>query len=298
MVENRTAGDRIRVAVTYGIVIFLGLLCFLPLWNMLCISFSSAAAVTAKRVTFWPVQFTVMAYREIVQDAQFARSFGISVLRVVLSLCLNMTMTVLMAYPMTRTEDEFRGRNAYMGVIIFAMLFSGGLIPHYLVIKKLGLVNTIWALVLPGAVPIFNMILMMNFFLGIPKALEEAAAIDGANPFQILFHVYVPCAKAVIATVALFSIVGSWNDFMGGLIYMTKVRNYPLLSYIQSLNVDLAKLMQAGETDAQTLANLAEVSGQNLDAAKIVVAVVPLMLIYPMLQKYLITGIVMGSVKE
>ena len=139
--------------------------------------------------------------------------------------------------------------------------------------------------------------MVMNFFIGIPKSLEEAAIIDGATPFQVLTRVFIPCAKPSIATVALFSIVGNWNDFYSGLIYMTKIKNYPVMTYIQSLSVNLEELIKAGGS-ANALANAAEVSNQNLNAAKIVVAVIPLLLIYPLLQKYLITGIVMGSVKE
>ncbi len=297
MIENTSIKSRIRVVIIYAIIILLGLLCLLPLWNVVCISFSSSAAVAAKKVGLLPVQFTTAAYAKILEDSQFWRSFGISVIRVVLGLAINMILIVLMAYPLSKTKSEFGARNIYMGFLIFAMLFSGGMIPTYLVIKKLGLLNTIWALVLPGAVPIFDIILVMNFFIGIPKSLEEASVIDGATPLQILLYVYLPCSKPSMATVALFSIVGHWNDFFGGLIYMTKIKNYPLLTYIQSLSINLEELVKAG-TDAATLTNLAEVSNKNLNAAKIVVAVVPLLLIYPFLQKYLITGIVLGAVKE
>ena len=204
---------------------------------------------------------------------------------------------MLMAYPLSKSKREFKGRNIYMDLLIFAMLFNGGMIPTYIVIKNLGLLNTIWALILPGAVPIFSVIMVMNFFMGVPKALEEAAVIDGATPLQVLTKVYLPCSKPVIATIALFSIVGSWNDFFSGLLYMTKVNNYPLQTYIQSLNVKLEDMLNAGGS-ISSLVNIMDVSAQNLNAAKIVVSVIPLLLIYPLLQKYLITGIVVGSVKE
>lgn len=177
------------------------------------------------------------------------------------------------------------------------MKCNGGMIPTYIVIKNLHLLNTIWALILPASVPVFSVILLMNFFNGVPKALEEAAIIDGANQFQVLFKIVVPCAKPSIATVSLFSIVGSWNDFFGGLIYMQRVEDYPIMTYIQSLSIDLQELVQNSASSA-ALENVAELSNRNLNAAKIVVAVVPLLLIYPFLQRYLISGIVMGSVKE
>ncbi|KLU54851.1 ABC transporter permease [Paenibacillus sp. VT-400] len=289
--------DRIGRFAIYAIVIMLALVCLLPLWNIVAISFSSSEAVSANAVGLVPVNFTTAAYTKIIEDAQFWRSFGISVLRVALALVLNMILIILMAYPLSKSKRDFKGRNIYMNIMIFAMLFSGGMIPSYLLIKNLDMLNTIWALVLPGAVPIFSVILVMNFFSAVPKALEEAAFIDGANPLQVLFKVYVPVSIPALATVALFSIVGTWNDFFGGLIYMTKVSNYPLMTYIQSLNVNIADLLQAG-TNSSELSNLTEISNKNLNAAKIVVAVIPLLLIYPLLQKYFVTGIVVGSVKE
>ncbi len=297
MVQKKGIVSNMGKGAIYLIVFLLGVICLLPLLNIVAVSFSGSAAVAANRVGIFPVDFTVAAYEKILGDHQFWRSFGISVARVVLALLLNLILIMLMAYPLSKSKREFKGRNIYMDLLIFAMLFNGGMIPTYIVIKNLGLLNTIWALILPGAVPIFSVIMVMNFFMGVPKALEEAAVIDGATPLQVLTKVYLPCSKPVIATIALFSIVGSWNDFFSGLLYMTKVNNYPLQTYIQSLNVKLEDMLNAGGS-ISSLVNIMEVSAQNLNAAKIVVSVIPLLLIYPLLQKYLITGIVVGSVKE
>lgn len=297
MIENRGIGGVTRKAVIHIIVFMLGLMCLLPLLNILAISFSGSAAVAANKVGFLPVDFTTAAYKKILEDHQFWRSFFISVVRVSIAVVLNIVLIVLMAYPLSKNKREFKGRNIYMNLLIFAMLFNGGMIPTYLVVKDLGLLNTIWALILPGAVPIFSVIMVMNFFNGVPKALEEAAVIDGATPLQVLVKVYIPCSKPVIATIALFSIVGSWNDFFSGLIYMTKVENYPLQTYIQSLSVKLEDMLNSGGSISSLINNM-EISSQNLNAAKIVVSVIPLLIIYPLLQKYLITGIVVGSVKE
>lgn len=297
MVENRSFHSKVRVTIIYAIVLLLGVSCLLPLLNILAISFSGSAAVSANRVGVVPVDFTLTAYDKILSDGQFWHSFLISVIRVVLALALNLAVTIPMAYAMTKSKREFRARNVYMNLLIFAMLFNGGMIPTYILVKNLGLLDSIWSLVLPGALPIFNVIMLMNFFLGIPKSLEEAALIDGASPFQVLLRIMVPCAKPSIATVSLFSIVGSWNDFFSGLIYMRKVENFPIMTYIQSLNVDIQELLKSGASSS-TLENVTELSNKNLNAAKIVVAVIPLLLIYPILQKYLITGMVMGSVKE
>lgn len=286
-----------RITIIYIIVILLGLGCLFPLLNIVAISLSGSAAVSANKVGILPVDFTLIAYDKIVSDGQFWRSFMISVIRVFLALLLNLAVTVPMAYAMTKSKKEFRARNIYMNLLIFAMLFNGGMIPTYILVRNLGMLNSIWALVLPGALPIFNVILLMNFFLGIPKSLEEAALIDGASPFQVLLKIMIPCAKPCLATVSLFSIVGSWNDFFSGLIYMQKLEDYPIMTYIQSLNVDIQQLLKSGASSS-TLENVTELSNRNLNAAKIVVAVIPLLMIYPILQKYLITGMVMGSVKE
>lgn len=297
MVENKRISARIGRVVIYTIVISLGLICLLPLWNIVAISFSSSEAVTANAVGLMPVNFTIETYKMIMEDSQFWRSFSISVQRVILSLIINMILIVLMAYPLSKSKRHFRGRNIYMNLLIFSMLFNGGMIPTYLVVKNMNLLNTIWSLVLPGAVQVFSIILIMNFFISVPKSLEEAAIMDGANPLQVLFKVYIPISLPALATVALFSIVGNWNDFFSGLIYMTKVSNYPLMTYIQSLSVNIEELLKSG-ANVSSLENTMQVSNRNLNAAKIVVSIVPLLIIYPLLQKYFITGIVVGSVKE
>jgi putative aldouronate transport system permease protein len=289
----------IRHAVIYLIVIILALSCLVPMMNVVALSLSSSSAVAANAVGLWPVNLTFAAYERIMSDQQFWRSFGISVTRVIVSLLLNLLMIVTMAYPLSKSKKVFRTRKLFMSVMVFAMLFSGGMIPTYLVVRNLGLLNTIWSLILPSAVPIGSVILVMNFFRGIPKSLEESARIDGANPLQILGRIYIPMSLPCLATVSLFSIVGSWNDFFSGLIYMTKTENYPLMTYIQTLSVNIAETMQqAGNLTSEQLQSLLAVSDRNLNAAKIVVAVVPLLIIYPLLQKYFVQGIVVGSVKE
>ncbi|WP_429961657.1 carbohydrate ABC transporter permease [Enterococcus sp. AZ083] len=289
----------IRHAVIYLIVIVLALSCLVPMLNVVALSLSSSSSVAANAVGLWPVDLTLAAYERIMSDQQFWRSFGISVIRVVISLLLNLVMIVTMAYPLSKSKKVFRTRKLFMSVMVFAMLFSGGMIPTYLVVRNLGLLNTIWSLILPSAVPIGSVILVMNFFRGIPKSLEESARIDGANPLQILGRIYIPMSLPCLATVSLFSIVGSWNDFFSGLIYMTKTENYPLMTYIQTLSVNIAETMQqAGNLTSEQLQSLLAVSDRNLNAAKIVVAVVPLLIIYPLLQKYFVQGIVVGSVKE
>ena len=289
----------IRQFIIYVVVILLTLSCLIPLMNVISLSFSSSQAVASNKVGLWPEEFTFAAYEKIINDAQFWRSFGISVFRVALALIINLFMIVTLAYPLSKSVKVFRSRKVFMNIMVFAMLFSGGMIPSYLVVRYLGLINSVWALILPGAVPIGSVILVMNFFRSVPKSLEESALLDGANPWQILTRIYIPISLPSLATVSLFSIVGSWNDFFGGLIYITKVENYPLMTYIQSLSVNIAETLQkAGGMSTQQLQALLSVSNRNLNAAKIVVAIVPLLVIYPFLQKYFVQGIVVGAVKE
>jgi len=289
----------IRQFVIYVIVILLTLSCLVPLLNVLSLSLSSSQAAAGNQVGLWPVDFTWAAYERIINDTQFWRSFGISVFRVFVALILNLVMIVTLAYPLSKSRKVFRTRRFFMGLMVFAMLFNGGMIPTYLIVRNLGLINSVWSLILPGAVPIGSVILVMNFFRGVPKSLEESALLDGANAFDVLRKIYIPISLPSLATVSLFSIVGSWNDFFGGLIYMTKIENYPLMTYIQSLSVNIAETLQnASGMTSEQLQSLLAVSDRNLNAAKIIVAIVPLLVIYPFLQKYFVQGIVVGAVKE
>lgn len=285
--------NKLMDTVVWLIVILMTLCCLLPLLNTLAISFSNNSAVNANQVGILPVGFTLSSYKKLLEDDQFWRSAWISVLRVVLGTGLNMLMMILLAYPLSRSKNRFASRDIYMKLIIFAMLFNGGLIPGYIIVSKLHLLNTIWALVLPGAVPVFNVILLMNFMKGLPEALEEAAVIDGASEWTILTRVVLPISKPGLATMALFCIVGHWNDYFQGLIYMRTPSKYPLQTYIQQLTIDVSQI-----TDPQQLIYFMTISTRTLNAAKIVVATVPLLVIYPFLQRYFVTGIVIGAVKE
>ena len=285
--------NKLMDTVVWLIVILMTLCCLLPLLNTLAISFSNNSAVNANQVGILPVGFTLSSYKKLLEDNQFWRSAWISVLRVVLGTGLNMLMTILLAYPLSKSKNRFASRDIYMKLVIFAMLFNGGLIPGYIIVSKLHLLNTIWALVLPGAVPVFNVILLMNFMKGLPEALEEAAMIDGASEWTILTRVVLPISKPGLATVALFCIVNHWNDYFQGLIYMRTPSKYPLQTYIQQLTIDVSQI-----TDPQQLIYFMTISTRTLNAAKIVVATVPLLVIYPFLQRYFVTGIVIGAVKE
>ena len=201
MVQTKGFSGKIATVLVYFIVAVLALFCLMPIVHTIALSFSDKAAAMAGMVTFWPVKPTTAAYEAILKDRQFWRSFLNSVYRVLLGGSVNMGLTILMAYPLSKTKKVFPQRNIYMWYLVFSMLFNGGLVPNYLLISELGLLDSIWSLILPGAVPIFNVIILMNFFRGLPPELEEAARIDGANPWVILFRIFVPLAVPSIATV-------------------------------------------------------------------------------------------------
>ena len=293
MTKKIKPGKLISRIIIWAVVILLTLSCLLPLINMVAISFSGSNAVSANKVGLLPGDFNTSAYKKLLGDAQFWKSFLISVERVVLGTFINMVFTISMAYPLSKSRNRFRAREIYMKIVIFAMLFSGGIIPLFMVVSKLHLTNTIWSLVLPGAVPVFNVILLINFFKGVPDSLDEAARIDGAGPLTVLLKIYLPVSLPALATVALFAIVNHWNDYFSGLIYMSKAEMYPLQTYIQQLTVDLTQI-----TDANQLKQLASMNNRTFNAAKIVVSTIPLLIIYLFLQKYFVTGMVIGAVKE
>jgi putative aldouronate transport system permease protein len=294
MVKDNTLGSLLIDIIVIVVLVILALSTILPLWYTLCLSLSDKSAAAAGFVTLWPVGFNLTSYQSIVGDSQFFNSFWISIKRVVLGTGAELIATLLMAYPLSKSVRQFPARNVIMWFLIFAWLFSGGLIPWYQTMKSIGMINNIWGLVLGNSLPIFNVILAVNFFRNLPKEIEEAALIDGAGPWQIFLQIYLPLSKPMIATIALFSMVYHWNEFFNGLVLSTRQAFYPLQTYIQQqiVVINTATLTQ------DQIQMLNEISNQTLDAAKIFIAMIPILLIYPFLQKYFIQGITLGSVKE
>ena len=294
--QYKTRANRIFHFVNIFILAVVSLLCVLPFINLLAISFSDSAAVAAGAVGFTPVDFTLSAYEYALKGGKFIRALFISFERVFLGVGLNLILMVLTAYPLSKTRKKVAGRNIYMVYFVITMLVSGGMIPTYLVVTGLGLKDTIWALILPGALPVYNMVNLMNFMRGIPEEIEEAAAIDGASPFQILTRVLLPILKPALATVGLFCIVTHWNDWFSGMIYMNNPDNYPLQTYLQSLLQNFEQLLRTQSSqDIQAL--LAQMDARTGRAAQLFLGAIPVMVIYPFLQKYFTKGLVLGSVK-
>ncbi|MFD2671156.1 carbohydrate ABC transporter permease [Marinicrinis sediminis] len=293
MIEERSVANRFFNGLNVFILIAITLLCVYPVWYTFVVSVSDKAAVSAGDVFFWPKGFTLGSYELIIDDGQFFKSFFISVQRVVLGALVTFFVILLMAYPLSKTSKEFAPRNYIMWLLIFAMLFNGGLVPWYMTMKSLGMINNIWGLVLGGGLPVFNVILVMNFFRNLPKEMEESALIDGAGPWRILFNIFLPLSKPVLATILVFTIVYHWNEFFQALVLMTKNENYPLQTYIRQVAV----VIDPSKIDAEAAKRMSGMSNQTLNAAKIFISMLPLLVIYPFFQRYFVKGITLGSVK-
>jgi putative aldouronate transport system permease protein len=274
-------------------LILAGLICLIPMIHIAAVSFSSSAAAATGKVTLWPLDFSLNSYDYVAKRAAFWRSMGVSVQRIVLGGSINLLLVILTAYPLSKERSEFGARTFFAWAFFITMLFGGGLIPWYMVIRQFKLIDTIWALVLPGAVPVFSMILMLNFFRQVPKDLAEAAEIDGAGHWMTLFGIYVPVSTPALATILLFSLVGHWNSWFDGLILMNKPDNYPLQSYIQTIVVQRTY----SQLTREEIEQLATISDKTLRSAQIFIGSIPIVLVYPFLQKYFVKGIVLGGVK-
>lgn len=295
MVEHYSLSRKLFIGFNYVFLAFLAIICILPLVNVLALSFSSTGAIEQGRVTFWPVEFSTFAYEYIAQNKPFQTSIWVSVQRVVLGVGFNFILTILTAYPLSRETTQFRYRTLYVWIFVFTMLFHGGLIPTYVVVKELGLIDTIWSLVLPGAVPIFNVVLLLNFFRNLPKELTEAALIDGAGHWKILWTIMVPLSLPAQATVTLFAIVAHWNEWFHGLIFMNNPIHYPLASYLQTVIIqyDLSAF-----SDPAMMEIITKLNNRAIRASQIFLGALPVLVLYPFLQRYFMSGIVLGSVKE
>lgn len=290
---KETIGRRVYLRVNAVLLLLVAAICLIPILHVIALSFSSSSAVMAGRVTLWPIQPTLASYNILMQRSDFFDSFRMSLYRVVLGTIVNLALIVITAYPLSKQKAQFHGRTIYAWYMIITIIFSGGLIPTYMVVKQIGLVNSIWALILPGAVPVWNTVLMMNFYRNLPREIEESAFIDGANHMTVLIKLYVPLSAPAVATVALFTIVGHWNSWFDGLIYLNTPSKYPLQTFLYMVGT---AIMQ-GSTTTENVEYMREISDRTLRSAQIVIAMVPVLLAYPFLQKYFTKGIVMGSVK-
>jgi len=276
-----------------GFLIIVSLLCLLPIIHIAAVSLSDSSAASAGLVGLLPKDFTLSSYKFVLKRVEFWRAMLVSFRRIILGGSINLLLSILIAYPLSKENRKFRWRTVYAWIFFITVLFNGGLIPWYMVIRNLGLLDTIWALVLPGAVPVFNIVLLLNFFRQLPKEFEEAGFVDGASHWTLLWKIYVPTSTPALATITLFSLVNHWNSWFDGIILMNRPEHYPMQSYLQTVVVrrDISLL------GAHDRAELQQISERTVKAAQIFLGSLPILVVYPFLQRFFVKGIVIGSVK-
>ncbi|WP_217596853.1 carbohydrate ABC transporter permease [Cohnella sp. GbtcB17] len=271
----------------------ISLLCVLPMLHIFAVSLSGKSAADSNLVAFIPIDFSVESYAKTFENANFLSATGVSILRSLTGTVLGMIVVMLAAFSLSRSNAEFRSRSFYVWFFLIIMIFDAGLVPHYMLNQKLGLVNSFWVLILPGLVNVWNMILMMNFFRAIPKDLDEAAIVDGATHFRIFAAIYLPVSLPAIATLSLFTLVGHWNSWFDGMLYMRSADQWPLATLLQTIVV-VQDFSKTGINPEQ----LEMLSNRSVKAAQIFIAMLPILAVYPLLQRYFVKGIVLGAVKE
>jgi putative aldouronate transport system permease protein len=291
-----TLKEKIGSVIITIILVFLGICCLYPFVNIAVISVSSIRAVQAGEVYLWPVEFNIDVYKEVIRDGQIFAAMKNTVILTVVGTALCMASTILSAYALSK--KRLMGRGVFMGIIVFTMMFSGGMIPNFLLIRSLGLMDSYWALWLGGLQSSYNMIVLRTFFQTIPDSLEEAAQIDGASDPYILVRIVLPLSGAALATITLFYAVGWWNTYFNAMMYITTTTKQTLMvklrQMLDAMQV-LASQAQGGVSEGSGITNIA---GETFKAASILVAMLPIMCVYPFLQKYFTKGVMIGSVKE
>ena len=291
-----TFGERIFYKFNYTIIAISAFLCLYPFLYIVATSLSSNRAVNSGEVFLWPVEFTVEAYRQLLQHGQIFHAMRNSVVLAGFGTLFNMLLTILCAYPLSK--PRLRGKGIIMGFIVFTMLFSGGMIPNFLLVRMLGLMDTYRALWFTGFMSATNMIIMRTSFQALPDSLEEAAQIDGANDPYILTRIVLPLSKAMLATISLFYLVGWWNAYFAPMLYIQSSDRYPLMVRLRQM-LDTAQMITvqgiAGEGTEGAMQTF--VAAESFQAATILVSVLPIICVYPLLQKYFVKGVMIGSIK-
>lgn len=281
--------------LNYLIMLFVIICTIFPLYYCAIVSISSGAAVTRGEVVFAPIGFNITAYKVVFSNSQFLRSYGNTILYTFLGTAINIALTILCAYPLSR--PNLKGRKVLNYLFMLTMFVNGGMIPMYLQVKSLGMLDTIWSIVLPGAISTYNMIIMRSFFSSIPEEMHEAAEIDGADHFQVLFQVVIPLSQTILATLILFYAVGHWNSYLSALLYLSDPKKMPLQMVIRKMVIDsdIANMTTANASSSSGTDTL--LTENKLKYAIVIVSVLPMILIYPFLQKYFVKGVMIGGVK-
>lgn len=290
---GETRGDKLFGFINSLLLVMILLIVLYPLVFVLSASISNPAAVSRGELWLFPKEITFVGYQKVFQNREILTGYGNTLLYTVVGTTVNLLLTILAAFPLSRTN--LPGRNVIMFALVFTMFFSGGLIPSYLVVKKLGLLNSMWALVLPGAVSVYNIIIMRTFFrTSVPYEVQEAAMIDGCTTLQILYRIMLPLSMPIIAVMVLFYSVDHWNSYFSALIYLTDRDKFPLQLILREILIQNQMDKMAGGASA-----LSEqiMYGQAIKYAVVIVANLPVFLLYPFLQRYFVKGMTIGAIK-
>jgi len=289
-VGKTTLGRKCFLAVNACVLIALAAVTLYPFLYVLAASFSDRMFIIRGSVGILPKGFNTYAYQNVFEYPYLWRSYGNTVFYVILGTAINMLLTVLGAYPLSR--KQFYGRKTISFLLVFTMWFNAGMIPTFLVVRGVGLYNTIWAMVLPGAISTYNLIVVRTFFSAQPVEMEEAALIDGCNDWQVLIKIILPLSVPVLMTITLFYMVGHWNSFMPALMYLRSKELYPLQMILREIVLQslVSEENLEGGADEPVLA-------ESVKYATIVVATVPILCVYPFIQRYFVTGVMIGAVK-
>jgi putative aldouronate transport system permease protein len=291
---SKTILSKLYDMANYFLLSIIGISCLLPVIHIFAVSLSDSASASANLVMFVPKGFNLKSYREVLHSQFFLSSAGIAIARTIIGTSINVIVMLLTAYPFSYDEKELKGRNMLMFFLIVPMMFSGGLVPTFLLLRQVRLINSFWVLIIPWSVQIFNIIILMNFFRNLPQSIRESAMIDGASHITIIFKVYVPISTAAMATLILFAAVWHWNDWFTGLVFLNDNNKWPLQTFLRQLTLPIS---DPSRLTKEKIDELAKMSNRSFKSAQIFISVLPLLIVYPFLQKYFIKGIVLGSVK-
>ncbi|SFM17615.1 putative aldouronate transport system permease protein [Paenibacillus sp. 1_12] len=289
---NDTKGESLFYVVNYIVMTLVALSCLLPIINIFAVSVSNQNAVASGFVSLWPIGFNLDSYKALLKGTNIVLAFQNSVVITLVGVLLSMLFTIMAAYPLSR--KYFWGRKFFTMAMVFTMLFSGGLIPTYLLVKSLGLVNSYGALWLPGLISTYNMLVMRTFFDNIPVEVEEAARIDGCGELRLLGQIIMPLSLPVVATLALFYGVGFWNAFMSVLIYINDTKLFNLTVLVQKMVQSQQLLQQMNNLQPD---DVEAVTPNSIKSAAIIIMIAPMLVVYPFVQKYFVKGVMIGSVK-
>jgi len=290
---DKSVGRTVFKIVNAILFIIYSAICLLPILHVLAVSLSSSNAARSGEVAIWPVEFTLKSYEYIMKNEKFWNALIVSFKRILFGVTMSMIITILAAYPLSKPPRDFRGRSYLIWIYVFTMFFSGGMIPSYLNIRSLGLFNSLWALILPSAMSVYNAIICKTAIEAVPDSLIESAYIDGANDIFIIFRIVFPLIMSTVAVLLLYYGVGHWNSWFPASLYIQENDKLPIQNVLRAVLIANSNILNSAATDSDKIDQFAE----TIKYAAIVISTVPVLMIYPFLQKYFVKGVMIGAVK-